>query len=216
MCTFCEKNDLNKKISVYCNRKGGACYWVLGNFSKHLSTKHEIKRAHNTTKAVIESKRIRSVSQDHLLAEDSITFGSDSKFDTDDFSGDGSVFTESYETLSTLADAKDGMCINLSIESLDASTTQSGFNCDENREQLIYTQISAQITKLLQASLIFNETEEEVIFELDQTERVLHIAKITADGNCLFRALAHQLFCEKLNSTIQKQSTKKLRADAVR
>lgn len=212
------KKDVNMKISVYCNRIGDACYGVLRNYSKHLSSKHKIKRAHSRADAVIESKKICSVSVDHLLAEDNNTFESDSKFDTGDFSRDDSVFTESYEScesLSTLADAKDGICINLSIESVDGSM-QDRFNCDENSEQLIYTQISAQITKILQAVLIFNESVEEVIFELDQTERVLQTAKITGDGNCMFRALAHQLFCEKLNSAIQNGSTKKLRADAVR
>lgn len=147
------------------------------------------------------------------MTEDSIKFENDSKLETNSTSDDFSVYTEDDESLSTVADVNDDICINLSIESVDG-LMRIGFNCDE--ELQIYTQISSQITKMLQAVLIYNETEEDVIFDLDQTERVLHVAKITGDGNCLFRALTHQLFCQKLNSAIQNNSTKRLRADVVR
>lgn len=162
--------------------------------------------ANNTTEDVIESKKIGLVSADYLLTEDNIKFENDSKLYTDSMSGDLSAHADSDENRSTVPEANDGICINLSIESIDGSM-RAGFNCDENSEQQIYTQISAQITKMLQAVLIFNENE---------TERFLHVANFTGDGNCLFRALAHQLFCEKLNSAIQKNSTKKLRTDVVR
>lgn len=54
LCTFCERNDVNKKISVYCKRIGDACYWILGNYSKHLRTKHKVKRVHSSKEGVIK------------------------------------------------------------------------------------------------------------------------------------------------------------------
>lgn len=160
-----------------------------------------------------QKKKRRSVSADDYLSEENLKFEDDSKVETNSTSDNFSVYTEDDESLSTVADVIDDICINLSIESVDSSM-RVGSNCDE--ELQIYTQVSSQITKMLQAVLIYNETEEEVIFDLDQTERVLHVAKITGDGNCLFRALAHQLLCQKLDSAIQNKSTKKLWADVVR
>lgn len=203
LCKFCKRNDVNKKISVYCNRIGDACYWVVGNYAKHLKAKHKVDR------------QSRPILTGYSLTENNVKLESDSKMDTNSTSGDSSLYTEiDMYTSSTIADEKDGFCINLSIESVDGSI-RSGFNCEENLEELMYTQISAQITKMLQSVLIHNEHEVTVIFDLDQSERVLQVTKINGDGNCLFRALAHQLFCEKLNTAAQNKSTKKLRADVV-
>lgn len=51
--------------------------------------------------------------------------------------------------------------------------------------------------------------------DVQEDTAYLQLAKIKGDGNCLFRALAHQLFQEKLNTSKQNKSTKKLRADLV-
>lgn len=108
----------------------------------------------------------------------------------------------------------DSYCVNLSIESVDGSMRFESVY--DNYEQIMYSQISTQITKMLQTVLVFNEKEERVIFETENSERHLEIAKIIGDGNCLFRALAHQPFNEKLNTAKQNNSTIKLRADVVR
>lgn len=68
---------------------------------------------------------------------------------------------------------------------------------------------------MLESALQFNDDEEEMHFEIENTVRLLTIVKIKNDGSCLFRALAHQLFCEKLGGRKQNLSTKTMRSDVV-
>lgn len=105
-------------------------------------------------------------------------------------------------------------CLSLSIESLDGCKR---FESEPtgNLEAIIYRQISAQISKMLEAALCFNEVEEEMDYEIEGTVHTIKNVEIKSDGNCLFRALAHQLFCDKSNSRKQDISAKKMRADAV-
>lgn len=111
-------------------------------------------------------------------------------------------------------DSKSGCCINLTIESMDGSMRIES-HTGENMANLIYRQISTQITKMLETVLLSNESEEEMPFEIENSAGTVQVANIKSDGNCLFRAIVHQLSYEKLNTKEHDSSTKKLRAGVV-
>lgn len=110
--------------------------------------------------------------------------------------------------------ASTSFCVNLTIESLDGCKRFESVPT-ENLETIIYRQISAQFSKMVETALFSSEIEEEMHFESENTVRSIKIVKIKSDGNCLFRALAHQLFCEKLKTRKQDLSAKKLISDVV-
>lgn len=112
------------------------------------------------------------------------------------------------------SDTNNGCCINLSIESIDGSM-RIAWDSGEDMASLIYRQISAQISKMLETALLSNESEEEISIEIENSAGTAQVVNIKSDGNCLFRAIVHQLFYEKLNTNEHDSSTKKLRAGVV-
>lgn len=102
---------------------------------------------------------------------------------------------------------------------MDDETTTGNQSIDAQSisvlENVLYQQISDQILKMMATTYKYEESNEDMAFDLDHQNKTLQVSKVRADGSCLFRALAHQLFAEKLYTSAQDQSTKKLRADVV-
>lgn len=84
----------------------------------------------------------------------------------------------------------------------------------DDPEQL-YTQLSAQITKVTSAVLRNGDQEEEIKFTLNKAPKKLSVAVIPGDGSCLYGALAHQLWMYKIDGQKHIEATKQLRADVV-
>lgn len=83
-------------------------------------------------------------------------------------------------------------------------------------EDLIFTQLSVQNLKMGNAIMLNAEKKQKFLFKLSDTaSAVAHVTKIKSDGNCMFGALAHQLFYVKVNSTEHVKATKELRLKSV-
>lgn len=83
-------------------------------------------------------------------------------------------------------------------------------------EDIVFTQLSVQNLKMKNATFSHNESKQSFCFNMDHAvSGTVNISKIKADGNCMFGALAHQLFYLKLNSQEHKQFTSKLRQKTV-
>lgn len=80
----------------------------------------------------------------------------------------------------------------------------------------LFTQLKVQALKMKNAVHRSNEMTESMSFNIDEeVSGHVFISNIAADGNCMFGALAHQLFYVKLNSKQHDELTKKLREQVV-
>lgn len=84
----------------------------------------------------------------------------------------------------------------------------------EDNENWFYSQLATQINEMVQAVLEHGDDEETMEFELnDNLINVLSVAKILGDGNCLFAAIAHQLWKYPINSKQHNDAVNRLRAE---
>lgn len=189
-CVLCKRKTNSKPIRVYYQQKQNSEFWVLSNFQKHLKRIHSKTDSDNLAKdstSIILNKIVeKSQKQDTLATETECDAECDKREVT--------VFEN---------------CSSLLKKNMDESV------CD-NTGLHLYEQISSQITKMHETVLTKNEKLEEMQFILNEDENSsLKVTKVEPDGNCLFSALAHQLFYEELNSTEHLKSTSKLRDDVV-
>lgn len=82
---------------------------------------------------------------------------------------------------------------------------------EERTENLLYSQLSSQITNTFTAVLSNSDLQEEMKFNMNRNEHTLTVAKIPPDGNCLFTSLMHQLGQDKIGSLSLKCAVKQMR-----
>lgn len=98
-------------------------------------------------------------------------------------------------------------CIALNITGVDMNTS--------NLRKSIYQQISEQISKINDYVILNNEKEEAMKFQINGAEHILNVVEVQGDGSCLFRAIIHQLYGDKVNSSKHNDLARKLREDVV-
>lgn len=88
---------------------------------------------------------------------------------------------------------------------------------DDSSIQSLYKQISDQMTQMVTTVLINGENQDEMNFRFlkDSPICTLNVVKTVPDGNCLFSAMAHQIWKQPITSQDHIDLTKKLRADVV-
>lgn len=72
-------------------------------------------------------------------------------------------------------------------------------NLSENMNK-IFHQMQEQSLAMTSTVLMNNELSEDIIFMIDREELQIKVTKISSDGNCLFGAVAHQLYHIKVDS----------------
>lgn len=87
---------------------------------------------------------------------------------------------------------------------------------DMKLENKIRNQLEEQISRLQKSNSRYIPLTSNMIFILRKQCTPISIVKIAKDGNCLFGALAHQLFCDNVNSPAYNKNVAKLRAEAVK
>lgn len=82
---------------------------------------------------------------------------------------------------------------------------------------ILFTQLSVQNLKMKNAIFSHNESKKSFSFNMDDDlSGAVNVSVIKDDGNCMFGALAHQLFYSKLNSKDHKKLTAELRKNVVK
>lgn len=105
------------------------------------------------------------------------------------------------------------------VETMQESTadTEADTGVDKNTlEEFIYNQFCDQNVRLINSCLENSEKEESVNFNISKSvSSNVQVIEIAKDGNCLFSAFAHQLFCIKVNSSDHIKHSKEMRRRAV-
>lgn len=189
-CAICKKeNRKNKKAKrVCCNFAGKTKgVWVLSNFFKHLNTVHKINVHHN------RKRNVTALNAD-VLPDDHISSDANESPDEErEEENDASLIVVDDKELK--------------------SKIQESKTCDT--PTILYSQISTQITKVLEAVYSNNEAQSKMHFIVNGLPKNLTVAAVAKDGNCMFGSAVHQQFCYPLNSDRHKKATKKLRTDVV-
>ena len=188
-CILCKyENRKNQKSKrVFYNTKGKTKgSWVLSNITKHLQTVH-------TSMAQIDEN-------DKLKLQHGV-------HDSDTTRSIASH--EEHYVVET--DANE----DLSIILVDDTDLKIKENLDKDDQELLYAQLSTQLTSVMAATLNHDDACEQMNFVLAKAQRKLTVANISGDGSCMFAALAHQLWMYKIDSKDHKQATKQLRAEVV-
>lgn len=104
----------------------------------------------------------------------------------------------------------DGAIENIIIEEIDYK------NLDINYiQKQIYDKISEQTLAIRTNCEVNNEKQFNMLFDCCGEYRTLKITRIQKNGNCLFGAIAHQLYKNKLGSSNHSKLTAELRSEAV-
>lgn len=114
-------------------------------------------------------------------------------------------------TLSSLTENEE-----LEEEEVLGSGPQSDTGKRSRIVDLMFTQLTVQTIKMKNTVSVHNEPKEKFNFQLtNDALATIHVTAIKKDGNCLFSALAHQIFHVKLNSSEHEKATMDLRQESV-
>lgn len=215
MCVLCDRGD-NKKFCVNTIRgEKHRIYWIFSNFDKHLVKKHQMKSDKKETVKEPErkqniKKRKHADSKDLLKSDENTNLCAESEIRdvrSAEFLQEDSHYIITEEKKEEAAN--ESTCIELAIEAL---SNDEGLTLD-CIETCIYDQISKQTLKMTEIYLQNNEKDETVKFiHLDQTFWA-DVISIPPDGDCLFAAIAHQLFGNKIDTEDFKCAVIQLRID---
>lgn len=211
-CMICRnENRKNQKPKRVFFNKGikNKGVWVLSNFKKHLDTHGTNGQLNDDgcSAKTVKTPRKRKVPGKKL----------NPKVETQTKHTDISELACSIEIVEVpVAEEHGNVCtgdksvILMNDDDLERISEEMCDNPDD-----LFTQMSSQVTKTHEAVLTNTEHQEKIQFRLNKSTLQLIVARIESDGNCLFGALAHQLWLHKINSDAHIKSTEQLRADVV-
>lgn len=203
-CILCDPDDDGKPKSIrvyYYSSETRKGFWTLSNYTKHLEKAHLLV-AHRLTK-------IKSENDSSSLFESSKRKKKSSLTDLKQDPVIESISSDEHEIQSQGEPQEEnkGTLLELSVEYVDSSG-----NIDS---QMLYAQISDQMRQMLAAAIINGEQQENMVFDLEGHSSHLFLVKTKSDGNCLFSALAHQLWKNGIGSKKHEKIVKGLRLTVV-
>lgn len=204
VCMACNgdstKASKPKKIIYNVDGNGNGC-WVMSNFKKHL------ERAHHLIIENIRPKKMnaKSLSSDTTIIDQIGLHCTDNKIDAN---GNDTGQSE----IKNVSDDDDASASVLITNDDDLQRIEEA---DTDTQTILFNQISKQMSDVLAAALNNNESQEEMNIVLCKSPRKITVVKVPKDNNCVFGALAHQLWMNQLSSRSQKTAAKKLRAEVV-
>lgn len=223
-CILCANSGADKSdFCASCTQKNSGNYWILSNYAEHVG-KHNKKRVKNTGKKM--RKRNENIQYESV----------DQKDDTDDeiiakrsmkSRNFAIILDESNENIiyeDSIDDWSSDDCANnskIEVFCIDDSNVSIGLSIEPSSDQMsvatrcIYDQLSAQITRMNDTILNNNEDEHDMQFNINNTTKTLQIVEIPGDGDCLFRALAHQISGDAVDLVSLAQIAYQLRTDVV-
>lgn len=215
-CILCDDTETEikpkpKRVFYFSSEKRSG-FWVLANFKKHLEKVHSLKatRSNKVKPKSAKCKSIRKPKIEPNVNDVSIPKGLSTATKIED--------TKHDSLLDTNFVGHDSSIEFISLDDQDSSMTPH-----EGSELWLHNQISEQITEMVAAVLINSEKQETMEFKLiNQPSKFVSVVATVPDGNCLFSALAHQLWKIKINYGHHTRSegehekmTKKLRSAVV-
>lgn len=211
-CPLCKKS---KTFTSQCSEKNGKMYWGLSNFIVHIK-KHPAD-TNDSTHAEFDDQ-MEYIEHENANANENLR--------TADIKGKSST-VECIQFDETVAE-------NNEHELIDDIKSDDGESIYERTIELkiekkvvlkyteimdyvseIYKQISNQMSRMNETTLTKIEDEFDMYYTVESSERTLKISPIPGFGSCLFGALSHQLYREKIKSQDHINSTNKIRADIV-
>lgn len=218
-CIFCPNNKIRKPLCIQYDtvNNGVAAYWNVSNFRKHLRKHipvHQIgSEGMKKEEQVAETTHMdESSGPENLFYETIEVENLDESLETyQDLVAPTS--THSSEINNEIE--KDTVSTNVDVEIVEITPESVRFAQMASIEKMICDQISSQNSTLTQAIMANSEEKHVMKFRLGDEVKSVKIIKIKPDGNCLFGALAHQLFLHKINSKQHVGATAKLRTETV-
>lgn len=214
-CVLCQ-NDTTKKRKLNGKKVFYKCgsnskYWVLSNFIEHLKMVHKLKQLAINTKDIQKKDSNEASSTDADSSDRSAAACSVQK------KCKALASTTKEADIENMA-SKHNFTIEYVEVDVDEETSESSSsqNCFNGQNGSIFRQISAQLSKMLTATLSNSDQTDKMIFELNENEiQSLEVATIMPNGACMFGAVAHQLMGQKINSDEHMNATKQIRKDVV-
>lgn len=193
-CVICAeiKATKMKPKRVYYDEYEG--FWVTANFEKHLMNIHHLKPPPGHRK-----KRV-STGKKHAI-----------KFDVSEPLNVGEKTLKS-DTLDDNPESNIIVDESIEIVSFEKDDVDSSEKVEDN---WLYAQFAQKITEMTIAVLTNGDKEQQMKFNFGKITMSLMVAEIPSDGNCLFGAIAHQLFRHPISSKQHRSATKKLRSEVV-
>lgn len=204
-CSLCPPPKAKRVYYDKNNRR-----WMIVNFIKHLRThqqnlktpKQHKKRTKTSTSANEQNDSQFDVSGGNVANNaDQIPVD-------EQISPDVAIDDERILQLAKLNDFE----ICETADDIEYSIDETIANTDKELRQ-IYCQITNQMAIVYRSVALHNNTTESVMFHLDGGSATVEVIKTVPNGECLFSALAHQLFYHDVTSEEHLQCTKKLRHD---
>lgn len=211
-CLVCEKDGQKRAYNVQYDaaKNSTKAYWNVSNYKKHLGRHSSVKietgddQSKSCNENEVLMKMENSDDQSNNLNENKVSTSMKSIVVELNVS-DNETKTVSNHDNNVLSDNKE--------ESSPRNFyTSSLFDRYKNE---IYNQISEQNLRLTTSIMSNNELVQDMTLELSGQKTCVGVLKIRGDGNCMFAALAHQIFFHKINSPEHQKETANLREDAV-
>lgn len=171
---------------VFYDQKSG--HWVITNFQKHLQNSHKLVPAIPARKQQKFDNEIDSIGTKNNESKDNET-------------DPNLINSEHLE--------------HKIINEFESDSLKSDAIEDEDNDNWLYHQLTAQINVIMEAVLSNGEEEDAMIFKLNGEMVNLTVVNILGNGNCLFAAIVHQLWQYPVNSTQHKNATEQLRSKVV-
>lgn len=213
-CALCT-GDIRIKVS--CRIEGEHVYWTTSNVQRHLTKKHSLVR---TQKLRMGPKK---KSMDNSVAANSPKKSSQDESNTtekkDTSSGANTTMANITSNASEAAD-----CLFVSGE-VDENQANDYVECNKNTtivleiaannpdELEIFHQLSKQVLVMTEMCLKHGDNTTTIDFKVDRQKCEIDVAKTKPNGQCLFSALAHQLFDFKANSIEHDHFSDRIRAE---
>lgn len=218
-CILCdnEENETKpkpKRVS-YCFSKKRSGFWALANFRKHLENVHLLKINRTNEEQPVSTKRKLNRKR-KCISNQTVSNVKD-----DSIQKDSSTPVKVEDTIISVITETTSAEIDSSIEFIALDDTNSSVT-HEATELWLHAQISEQITEMVAAVLINGEKQKPMEFQLkNQPSKYLSVITTAANGDCLFSALAHQLWKNKINHNQRSKGehekvTKNLRSAVVK
>lgn len=198
-CIFCGENQ--KPASVFYQVGERSQYWVIANFERHLERKHKLIKSKPMKRKVLRLK------QQFVKNPEDVTPADVDLLEASHSTPKPVFANATVESLNQMEE---------SVQYVGVVPKNEPTETDDN-DTWLYNQMSEQIQKMVAANLNNGDSEVSMEFYVSKNEpaRFISVVQTSRDGDCMFSALAHQIWKNPIKSDEHKNKTKELRATIV-